>query len=244
MTKKLYYDGDSFSCSVDDTDPKGYLPRGQKTTTGHILAERLGLDLEHYGFPRKSPAQIIRSAVRYSLIEQDSLMLIGIGVVQRLEYFTNNVPSYSERDKEYKRWLEEDSIRGFQIYDATRETQQLFHWQYMEVNVLFNLLQLHDYLIHNNKNFIIHNLGYNFDIDSDFVFANKIYKQIQDRPRFVNIFENSLHQIIKDKNLKPHDYDQYGWDGHPDEQGHAAYADFLWDYILDEQGCTTTCYTT
>jgi len=225
MTKKLYYDGDSHSMA---------LPAGQKTTTGHILAQRLGLDLEHYGFTRKSPAQIIRSAIRYSLSEQDSLMLIGIGVVQRLEHFTDDVPSYSIRDNEYKRWREEDSIRSFQISDATRETQQLFHWQYMEVNVLFNLLQLHDYLSHNNKNFIIHNLGFNFDIDNDFVFANKIYEQIQSRPRFINMFENSLHQIMQDNNLTPWDHDQYGWAGHPDETGHAAYADFLLDSILDE----------
>jgi len=225
MTKKLYYDGDSHSMA---------LPAGQKTTTGHILAQRLGLDLEHYGFTRKSPAQIIRSAIRYSLSEQDSLMLIGIGVVQRLEHFTDDVPSYSIRDNEYKRWREEDSIKSFQITDATRETQQLFDWQYMEVNVLFNLLQLHDYLSHNNKNFIIHNLGFNFDIDNDFVFANKIYEQIQSRPRFINMFENSLHQIMQDNNLTPWDHDQYGWAGHPDEKGHAAYADFLLDSILDE----------
>ena len=225
MTKKLYYDGDSHSC---------FLPPNQKITTGHILAKRYSLDLEHYGFPGKSPAEIIRSAVRYSLCEQDSFMIIGIGVVQRLEHFTDDVPSYSIRDNEYKRWREEDSIKSFQISYATRETQQLFHWQYMEVNVLFNLLQLHDYLSHNNKNFIIHNLGFNFDIDNDFVFANKIYEQIQSRPRFINMFENSLHQIMQDNNLTPWDHDQYGWAGHPDEKGHAAYADFLLDSILDE----------
>ena len=225
MTKKLYYDGDSHSC---------FLPPNQKITTGHILAKRYRLDLEHYGYPGKSPAEIIRSAVRYSLCEQDSFMIIGIGVVQRLEHFTDDVPSYSIRDNEYKRWREEDSIKSFQISYATRETQQLFHWQYMEVNVLFNLLQLHDYLSHNNKNFIIHNLGFNFDIDNDFVFANKIYEQIQSRPRFINMFENSLHQIMQDNNLTPWDHDQYGWAGHPDEKGHAAYADFLLDSILDE----------
>jgi lysophospholipase L1-like esterase len=158
-------------------------------------------------------------------------MIIGMGVVQRLEYFTDEVPNFYNPDNIYKRWSEEDSIRSFQINDATRETQQLFHWQYMEVNVLFNLLQLHDYLSHNNKNFIIHNLGFNFDIDNDFVFANKIYEQIQSRPRFINMFENSLHQIMQDNNLTPWDHDQYGWHGHPDEKGHAAYADYLADYV-------------
>lgn len=219
---KLYYDGDSHSC---------LLPPGQKITTGHILAKRYNLDLEHYGFYGKSPAEIIRSAVRYSLSDQDSFMIIGIGVVQRLEYFTDNVPSYSSRDKEYKSWREEDSIRSFQIYNATRETQDLFHWQYMEVSTLINLIQLHDYLMYNNKNFIIHNLGSNLTLDTGFVFANNIYEQIQTRPRFINMFENSLHQMMQDNNLIPWDYDKYGWAGHPDEAGHAFYADYLTDYI-------------
>ena len=126
MTTNLYYDGDSHSCA---------LPPNQKITTGHILAKRYSLDLEHYGFPCKSPAEIIRSAVRYSLCEQDSFMIIGIGVVQRLEYFTDEVPNFYNPDNIYKRWSEEDSIRSFQIYNATRETQQLFDWQMVNVNL-------------------------------------------------------------------------------------------------------------
>ena len=218
----FYYDGDSYS---------HFLPSGQQITTGHILAERLGFNLEHYGFPGKSPAEIIRSAIRYSLCEQDSFMAIGIGVVQRLEYFTDEVPRYRNLGNKYKRWSEEDSIRSLVIHEATKETQELFHWQYMEVNVLFNLLQLHDYLSYNNINFIIHNLGFNFDIDNDFVFANKIYEQIQSRPRFINMFENSLHNMMQDNNLIPWDYNKFKWHGHPDENGHAFYADYLLNYV-------------
>ena len=54
---KLYYDGDSFSCM---------LPPGETQTTGHVIADRLGYELEHYGLIGKSPAQTIRSSVRYS----------------------------------------------------------------------------------------------------------------------------------------------------------------------------------
>ena len=218
----LYYDGDSHSCA---------LPDNQRITTGHLLAQRLGFNLEHYGFPGKSPAQIIRSAVRYSLSDQDNFMAIGVGVAQRLEYFTDKVPHYDNRGDEYIRWPEEDSIRSFSINAASSETQDLFDWQYMEVNVLFNLLQLHDYLSYNNKNFIINNLFFKFDIYTEFVFANKLYEQIQSRPRFVNIFENSLHNIMQDNNLIPWDYKEFKWAGHPDENGHAVYADYLSEYV-------------
>ena len=219
---RLYYDGDSHSCA---------LPRGQTQTTGHVLANRLGYELEHYGFPGKSPAQIIRSSVRYSLENTECFMVIGIGVVNRLEWFTEEVPDIPNKPIEYKRWQEEDSIRSLQIFNTSKETQQLFHWQYMEANLLFSLIQLHDYLLHNGKNFIIHNLGSDIRVDKDFVFSNNIYDEIKRRPRFVNMFENSLHSQMKEKNMKPWDFDKHGWHGHPDEQGHLMYADYLMEHF-------------
>ena len=219
---KLYYDGDSYSCE---------LPRGQTQTTGHVIADRLGYELDHYGFSGKSPPQIIRSSIRYSLEDFPYLMLIGIGVNSRLESYSDEVISIPNRSPEYKTWKEEKGSHNFSVIHATQETQKLFHWQYMEVNLLFNLLQLHDYLLHNNKNFIMHNLGWNFAIDYDFIFSNKIYDQIKCRPRFVNIFENSLHDLLKDTNIKPWDFNEFGWNGHPDELGHAMYADYLMEHI-------------
>ena len=219
---KLYYDGDSHSCK---------LPRRQTQTTGHVIADRLGYELEHYGFPSKSPAQTIRSSVRYSLENTRCFMAIGIGVISRLEWFSEKVPYIPKKPAEYKRWLEEDSINSLQIFDTSAETQKLFQWQYMEVNLLFNLIQLHDYLLYNGKNFIIHNLGHNITVDEDFVFSNKIYDEVRRRPRFVNMFENSLHSQMEEKNMKPWDFDTYGWNGHPDEQGHLMYADYLMEHI-------------
>ena len=219
---KLYYDGDSHSCM---------LPRGQTQTTGHVIADRLGYELEHYGFIGKSPAQIIRSSVRYSFEDVPCFMAIGIGVINRLEWFSEEVPDIPNKPAEYKRWQEEDSINSLQIFDASRETQQLFHWQYMEANLLFSLIQLHDYLLHNGKNFIIHNLGSDIRVDKDFVFSNNIYDEIKCRPRFINMFENSLHSQMKEKNMKPWDFDEHSWHGHPDEQGHLMYADCLMEHI-------------
>ena len=36
---------------------------------------------------------------------------------------------------------------------------------------------------------------------------------------------------MQDNNLPPWDHDQHGWHGHPDEKGHAFYADYLADYV-------------
>lgn len=222
---RLYYDGDSHSC---------LLPSGETQTAGHIIANRLGYELDHYGFGGKSPPQIIRSSIRYSFEDFPLLMLIGIGVNSRLESYSDEIIDINRLHTggpEYKIWQEEQGSYNFSVIHATQETQKLFHWQFMEVNLLFNLLQLHDYLLHNNVNFLIHNLGRNFAIDYDFIFSNKIYDQIKSRPRIVNMFENSLHSLMKDANIKPFDFDQFGWDGHPDELGHAMYADYLMEHI-------------
>ena len=124
---RLYYDGDSFSC---------LLPPGETQTTGHVIANRLGYKLEHYGFSGKSPAQTIRSSVRYSFEDVSCFMVIGIGVINRLESYSDEVTDIPNKPVEYKRWQEEVSIDSLQIFDASKEIQQLFHWQYMEVNLL------------------------------------------------------------------------------------------------------------
>ena len=90
---KLYYDGDSYSLG---------LPQGQTKTTGHVIADRLGYELEHYGCQGKSPAQIIRSSVRYSLEDIPCFMAIGFGVISRLETFSDEVPVRAMQSSEYK----------------------------------------------------------------------------------------------------------------------------------------------
>ena len=78
MIKKLYIDGDSFSCM------------GVKRNFGDILAERLGLDLEHFGYVGRAPNTIIRTATRYCFndLHKDAFMCIGIGAEMRSEYIS------------------------------------------------------------------------------------------------------------------------------------------------------------
>jgi len=214
----VYYDGDSFSCM---------LPPGETQTTGHIISKHYGLELDHYGFVGKNSDKIIRSSMRYSFDNKKSLMLIGIGAILRTEIYTDDVLPF---DYPYKFFHQEHSIQTLYGPDAEKYAD-LLHWQYKENCILMNLIALHDYLSYNNVNFIIHNLGNDYFLDEEYAFAYGIHSEIRSRKRIVNFYENSLHSLMKEKNMKPWDYDRYGWEGHPDEQGHAMYADFLMEHI-------------
>ena len=214
----LYYDGDSFSC---------LLPAGQYKTTAHCIAEKLGFDLDHYGFVGKNHDKILRTAMRYSFDHSQSLMLIGVGVTQRLEVHGEDVDKF---DYPYKYFHEEHCVRPLQGKDV-EQFADLLEWQYVQTTTLFDIVLLHDYLEHKSINFLIHNLGFDFYKDDEYNFANGIENQVRARPKLLNFYENSLHSLIKDANIKPWDYDEYGWNGHPDEQGHAMYADYLMEHI-------------
>jgi len=223
LSNCLYYDGDSFTLP----------PQGESITTGHILADRLSLQLVHYGFPSKVPAQIIRTAMRYSFNKPKGFMVIGIGINSRLEQHTEDTKLFKHwtRHQRYKFYSEEHCMVTIEPGDVPREIINIFHWQCMEVQTLFNLIALHDYLMYNNINFIIHNLGTNFTIDPEHEFGKGIKEQVDARPRILNFYENSLHSLMIQHNLPGWDYDKYQDKAHPDKAGHAMYADFLWEYI-------------
>ena len=66
---------------------------------------------------------------------------------------------------------------------------------------------------------------------NEFPFAVGVKAQIDDRPRILNFYKDSLHNLMLDKNIKGYDYNLYKEWAHPDEHGHAMYADYLWEEI-------------
>ena len=220
-TKRLFFDGDSFSM---------LLPDNQYITAGHIISERLGYNLDHYGFSGKTPSQIFRTSMRYAFEDNESFMCIGIGSIYRDDFHTEDVLDFNKY--KYKFYQEEHCSDSANFSNTDKGFILKFvHGEYIETNIFYRLIALHDFLMYNNVNFIIHNLGSNFYNNKQFLFASGIYEQIEKRPRIVNFYENSLHDLMLDNKIKGWDYDRYGNMAHPDEEGHAMYADFLWDYV-------------
>lgn len=224
---KIYYDGDSHSF---------WLPEGCHMNTGRIIADRLGYDLDHYGYSGKSPNKIIRGALRYSFENPNALLLIGIGVPNRFEMHLDDIDDYAKRIYPYKHFQNEHDILDLNVHnidDFAPNFLDILKNEYWEIQILFQCVMLHDYLAYNNINFLIHNLGWNFFTDKDFPFCKGIEKQVRARKRILNFYENSLHNLCYDANIKPWDYEKYQWHGHPSEEGHAMYADFLMENIIE-----------
>lgn len=220
---KFYYDGDSFSCA------------GVENNTGHFLASSLGLELKHYGFFQKSYEQIIRSAIRYTFQpnSNDTFFCIGIGVANRLDGHSDK----PIRNYEMDYFEEEDYTRTVSIFDNTTEAKKntilldQLENNFIRTKILFNLVTLHDYLLYNGHKFIIHNLDINYRLHYRNNFSKNIIEQVKSRPRIVNFFENSLHDLMHEKNIRGFDYDLYGKMAHPGEDGHSMYANFLTPYV-------------
>lgn len=220
MINNFYYDGDSFS----------FL--GVKNNSGVIISNKLSLKLEHYGISGKSARTIIRSAVRYCAkgLHKDTFMCIGIGVETRLDYVENKLNPYPKGDLV----MHEESYTHPIRYSDIGNNQkfiEMFRFDYMQTNILFDLIMLHDYLLYNNCKFIIHNLNINYYNDFDFPFSQNIKNEIDKRPRLINFYENSLHNLMLDNGIKGYDYKEYGEMAHPDEDGHLMYANFLLPYV-------------
>jgi len=219
---KIYYDGDSFSCA------------GVKKNTGHFLADQFSAGLEHYGFFQKTPEQIIRSAIRYTFQpnSKDTFLCIGIGVANRLDAYSDE----PVRNYEFDHFEEEVHTRTVGLFDtATHYHNEIFLDQlennFIRTKILFNLVTLHDYLLYNGHKFIIHNLDVNYRLHLGKKFTKDITEQVKSRPRIVNFFENSLHDLMQEKHIRGFDYDQYGFMAHPGEDGHSMYANFLTPYV-------------
>jgi hypothetical protein len=221
---KIYYDGDSFSWL------------GVKKNTGHFLAEKLNLELKHYGFSKKTYEQTIRSVMRYTFQPNahDTFFCIGIGVANRLDAYSD-IPTPIQHYK-YQYWEEERYTHMVCAFDATtHHNNEIFLDQtendFIRTKILFSLVTLHDYLLHNGYKFIIHNLDINYRLHRSRKFSKDIVEQVNSRPRIVNFFENSLHDLMYAKKIRGFDYDQYGTMAHPGEDGHQMYAEFLTPYV-------------
>lgn len=230
---KLYYDGDSRA---------GMLPPGLSCHTGTYLAQDLGMELYDYSFPGKNPQKIIRNAMRWSFENPNSFMVIGIGNNTRIEQYTDdpiqikqNIDFLDRGQMGAQRFIEENQVAPLQYEDfKCKEHIDLFHWQYLETTTLFGIIALHDYLLYNNIKFVIHNLGSSFMIEhkqNKTSFSAGIDKQIRARPRILNFYENSMHEILQKNKCMPWDYADWGWWGHADETGHRVYADYLLENI-------------
>jgi len=67
-------------------------------------------------------------------------------------------------------------------------------------------------------------------------FGKQWLDEVEKRPRIVNFFKDSFHNLMQRENFVPFNYDLYQWNGHQEGPGHEYYAKYLhekWQSIRD-----------
>ena len=217
----LYCDGDSWSVATNNIgEPMGY-----------HLAKLMGYNMENYGHNGKSVDKIIRSVQRHVLSNTDTAYMIGIGHTQRFDTSTGEVADIKYPYLSMSSEREVESVRINDLVDTDKKfAEQFIKWfeyPFLEYQTLSKLVMLHDFLKYHNVDFIIHNIGFDYDYDPDYEFGKQWIHEVEKRPRIVNFFKNSFHSIMQRENFVPFNFDLYQWNGHQEGPGHQYYAEYL-----------------
>jgi len=226
----LYCDGDSWSVRNN----------GVGKVMGWYLSNLMGYNMENYGHSGKSVDKVIRSVQRHVLSNSDTAYMIGIGQTARFDMSTGEVVQmkYPFLYMESERGIE--SLRSDVLSNTNRAFAEqfikLFEYPFLEYQTLSKLVSLHDFLKYHKVDFIIHNLGFDYDYDPEYEFGKQWLAEVEKRPRIVNFFKDSFHSIMQKENFVPFNYNLYQWNGHQEGPGHKYYAEYLhekWQSIRD-----------
>lgn len=221
---KLYCDGDSWSIANNN----------EGNVMGYYLAELMGYEMENYGHSGKSVDKVIRSAQRHVLSNKNTAYMIGIGHTQRFDTSTGEVVvdiNYPYLSMPSEREVETVRISDFVDIDKKFAEQFIkwFEYPFLEYQTLSKLVMLHDFLKYHKVDFIIHNLGFDYNYDPDYEFGKQWLVEVEKRPRLINFFTDSFHSIMQKENFKPYNFTEHKWAGHQTGPGHKFYAKYLYN---------------
>ena len=222
---KIYCDGDSWSVITGNHDD---LPMG------YWFGNALGRTMENYGHAGKSVDKTIRNTQRHVLANKDKdyFYFVGIGHTQRFD--TSDGETLPNHKYLYEMMISEQYVQSVSVDFLQKQDRsfaecffRMFEYPFLEYQTLSKLIMLHDFLTFHGVDFIIHNIGFDYDYDPDYEFGKQFLHEVEQRPRMINFFENSFHSYMRDNGVQAFNHKEYGWMGHFESEGHKLYADFL-----------------
>lgn len=203
----LFTAGDSY------TDTSGPWCPDPTNQYWHILAQHLGCEhTVNASQQRRSNNKIIQSVIQHCLtnLEQDTVYLINITNVFRKDIVADRSHTLS------------DILTPQAIVELDYEV--------LECELYAQLIGCIELLLTRNKKFYVINNTRDFSAEP-LPMRDCYVNYIKNTAQVLNWFENSRVSYAKQHNIKPVDYDQYGWDGHFDAEGHKLYAEYLFNLI-------------
>jgi hypothetical protein len=209
----LYVDGDSYSQPGVCVDP----PLSYWSLFGkHINADKI----VNYAYSGKSMSGMVRCAVRFAIDNKDHdvFFLLGFSHLARFDVGfqldVKNNPNPAESGISSKSFADDHSRTLGHVSSL------------LEADLYANIVML-DTLLNTMKfKHIFHNM---IEIHKapDVPMLTSLKKEVNARTSVVNFFGNTYFDHGKKHNIKPVDFDKFGWVGHHGPEVNGIYADYL-----------------
>lgn len=227
MTDRLLYvDGDSYTTPNYCVDVQD--------SYWKLFGDYLNIDnIVNYAYSGKSNDGIFRNATRFILDNPDKelFILLGFTHLERYDVFNrerelavnagdsvvNPNPNPCEIGVETRSYKQESKESDVLIY---------WHREFDESKFLSSLINFNAFCEKHNVKFILHFCSHPL-VNPEIDLLNTFYKEIDNLPNIVNLFENTYTSYNQTLNIKPADFKEFGWVGHHGSEGNKAYAEFL-----------------
>ena len=208
--------GDSFSTPtvcVDPADSYWGLAAKDLAVTKIVNYSYAGFSLDHmihillnenFDFKHDYFLIGIPPLIRY-LAYSDNAKSKWPATIFNNEFISNHVPVHSL-----------DNTLHFQFeeqFNNDRIGVDRFSREWLDVQSLEKIFLLHQYMTSNKAKFLILNLSVPIVYQDMWPAGNGIMIKIRNLPECV-IFDNTYQSVNYNDNIKPADFDQYGWLGH------------------------------
>jgi len=212
----LYNIGDMHTCHNHggDNPANGYYCFDIEDHYWHKIGKLYGCKhIKNDSFPGRSNEAMIKIAMTHCLqnLKLPTLYILNITTMYRFE-------------------LEQPASYPLQEILKKSALKKL-DFETLECTLYAQLIGLMEFFKARNKKFLIINNDKNFSSEQ-LPMRDAFVKYFQDEPRVLNWFDNSrtyFHENVTQ--IKPVDFDVFGWNGHDGVQAHSKYYEMLADTL-------------
>jgi hypothetical protein len=198
-----------------------------------LAARDLGVDkIVNYSRPKFSFDAVLHILINETFNFADDYFLIGIPFLPRYIAYSDKIKKNYTAEKFDKRYTAEeipihslDNTHPFRFdeqFDNDRLGVDRFSKEWLDVQSLEKIFLLHQYMTLNKAKFLILNLSVSIVYQDMWPAGKSIMTKVQNLSECV-IFDNTYQSVNFHDQIKPADFDLYGWQGH-----HGAAGNLNW----------------
>ena len=234
MTLQVF--GDSYTTS------NGYVDA--KDSFCGLLATHLNTDVVNYSSPGFSFDSILHILLNETHDFENDFFMIGIPITCRESVYKEGSGHNLHKTiiiddvitTEPIACLENvDNIRMDQYYERDYNGLDDFSLAWNDIKILEKIYLIHQYFEARQAKFVILNLSEPFVDQDEWPAGKEIIKKVKQLKECM-IFKDTYISINEQDGIKPPDFDQFGWQGHPGADGNLNYYTKVVKPLVDKLG--------